>query len=357
MKPASFSPRTFFIAVSAAVFLLAIMGWSLWSVAAMRYRTTIDGWIEQNRAAGYQISYDDRQVFGFPRHIVMRLTNLRWKSVDGVDFRADKLDLSATPWLWTSFDVRLKGNASLSVPGGSETRTFLLSAQNGRAQVELSSDGTWRSVKMALNDARSGLAPDSIFRADRLDLSASRPAAAPADHTQPGLSLAAKADGVTLPDTLPRPFGARLDRSSVSLRVMGAVPSLRDKAQIAAWNDASGVVEFDDLSLSWGALDLTSKGTVGLDEDLQPQGAFAGTIANPDKVMDTLKDQGFVEARDAGMLASAMKLFARPAGRGDKGGMEFPITVQLGGLFFGPVRLLTFPEIDWPEATAAARAN
>lgn len=349
MKAVTFSPRTFFIAVSAAFLALAFLGWSLWSFAAMRYRAVIDAWVEENRAAGYQISYDDRQTFGFPRHIVMRLHGVRWKDADGVDFRAEKLDIAATPWLWTRFDIRFKGNASVAAALGQGERTALLSAQSGRATVEVSSDGLWRSVKIALEDARGGIGPDYIYRAERLEATATRPATPPKDHTQASLDVTAKADKITLPDAMPQPFGAKADEAAVAFKIMGAMPDPRDRQQVTAWNDQSGIIEFETLNLTWGDLVLTSKGTVGFDEDLQPQGAFAGTIANPEKTMDVLKAHGFVDARDAGMLASAMKLFAKPAGRGDKGGMEFPVTLQLGGLFFGPVRICTFPEIDWPE--------
>jgi hypothetical protein len=51
---------------------------------------------------------------------------------------------------------------------------------------------------------------------------------------------------------------------------------------------------------------------------------------------------------------SALELFAKPAGQGKKT-LELPITVQLGGLFFGPIRLFTFPEIEWPVEPPPAK--
>jgi hypothetical protein len=60
-------------------------------------------------------------------------------------------------------------------------------------------------------------------------------------------------------------------------------------------------------------------------------------------------DNGFIAPRQEGMLNSALSLFARPAKDGEGPGIEIPITVQLGGLFLGPVRIFTFPEIEWPK--------
>jgi hypothetical protein len=47
------------------------------------------------------------------------------------------------------------------------------------------------------------------------------------------------------------------------------------------------------------------------------------------------------------MLDSALNLFAKHATVAGKTGIEVPITVQLGGLFLGPVRIFEFHEINW----------
>ena len=129
---------------------------------------------------------------------------------------------------------------------------------------------------------------------------------------------------------------------------MGPIPDVRKRDSVDAWNKDSGIVEFDDFSASWGVLDLTSKGTLGFDDDLQPEGAFAGTIADPAKAIHALIDQHFIAMHDKDMLASVLNLFSKPSAHESKG-TELPITIQLGGLFLGPVRIFVFPSIDWPK--------
>jgi hypothetical protein len=80
---------------------------------------------------------------------------------------------------------------------------------------------------------------------------------------------------------MPSPFGNKAAKLSFHIRVMDALPDIRRRASVDAWNKDSGVVEFDDFSVSWGVLDLASKGTLGFDDDLQPEGAFSGTILIP----------------------------------------------------------------------------
>ena len=331
------------------IVVLAILTWGVWSLAASQYRHVIDGWIGAGRAAGYQISYDDRQIFGFPRRLTMRLINLHWKNADGIDFHTDDMDIVATPWHWDNFDAKFKDRASVAAPLDGEGHSLILSAETGRAHVRISKNGAWRAAALSLHDAEIGLAPDYLFRAEKLRASVSRPETPPRDYTAPGLSLEGDAETIAVPAAMPSPFGGKAAKFSARLRVMGPVPDIRKRADVAAWNNASGIVEFDDFSLAWGVLDLTAKGTMGFDDDLQPEGAFAGTIGDPEKTVRALMDGGFIILHDKAMLMSALKVFAKPSAQGGDT-LALPITVQLGGLFFGPIRIFTFPEIEWPEA-------
>jgi hypothetical protein len=90
---------------------------------------------------------------------------------------------------------------------------------------------------------------------------------------------------------------------------------------------------------------------------LQPEGAYAGIVTNPKDTMQALIDKGFIAMHDQAMLAAVMNMFSKPVGadgnihmgmEGGGKGMELPITIQLGGLFLGPIRIFTFPEIEWP---------
>jgi len=349
MKPALFSPRTFFIASITSIVILTLVGWIFWSLSASQYRRVIDGYIDAGRAAGYQISYDDRKIFGFPRHITMRFVNLHWKNADGIDFHTDDMDLMATPWVWDDYDAKFKNHVSIAAPLDSDGHALMLSGSSGRVHVHLDVDGLWRNAALSLDDSKLGLAPNYLFAADKVSASITRPDLPPQDHTEAGLVLAGEADMIALPAAMPSPFGDKVTKFSAHMRVMGTVPDVRVRSEVDAWNKRSGIVEFDDFSLNWGVLDLTSKGTLGFDDDLQPEGAFAGTVGKPEATMRALIDGGFIAMHDQNMLAGVMEMFAKPLPHGSKG-MELPITAQLGGLFFGPIRLFTFPEIEWPVA-------
>jgi hypothetical protein len=349
MKRAFFSPRIFFISSVIVIVTLTAIGWSFWTLAAAQYRRVIDGYIEGGRAAGYQITYDDRQIFGFPRRITMRLMNVHWRDADGIDFHTDDMDITVTPWMWSTFDAKFKSHVVVAAPLDDKDHSLLMAGSEGRAHIKLDADGFWKVANLALDDAKIGLAPNYLFEADRLKVDITRPPNPPKDHKEAGLSVDGEADTITIPSSMPSPFGTKAQKLSAHMRVMGPVPDVRERASVDAWNKDSGIVEFDDFSMQWGVLSLESKGTIGFDDDLQPEGAFAGTVANPQKTFEALKSGGFIAMHDADMLDAVTDMFAKPSTK-NQHGMELPITIQLGGLFFGPIRIFTFPEIEWPLA-------
>jgi hypothetical protein len=342
-------PHQLFIASLVGLISFTICMWTLWEVAASRYNSVLDTWINMGRAAGYQISYDDRSLFGFPRRIVVRLVNVRWRTADGIDFSAGDMDISAFPWQWQNFHARFKHQVHLSAPVDEDGRTLTLGGEEGHADVKLDDDGIWRVAHIALQQSQLGLTPHYIATANQLMLAAMRPLQEPKDHTQPGLTVNGEADQVALPAAISSPFGLQMPQLQFKLRVMGPVPDFRRRASVDAWNKDSGVVEFDTLAMHWGPLQMTAKGTMGFDDDLQPEGAFASAIGDHKKVFQALLAGGQIPQSQAGMLDSALTLFAKPGGSA-KDKLELPITVQLGGLFLGPVRLFVFPPIEWPKA-------
>lgn len=338
-----------FLAGSIVLALLIVTWWCVWTLAVLEYQHVIDHIIDEVRGDGYEISYDDRRAFGFPNRVALRLTNLHWKNSDNIEFHTDDIDISSVPWMWRQFDARFKNGATLEAPLETGQQALHLSGNQGRAHVELDTNHNWRLGRIELTGAKLGRKPDTLFLVGDLILNAERPLEAPSSHMEAGLTLIGKADNIDLPNAMAVPFGAKMERLKIKFRVMGAVPDVRRRSDIEAWNKESGVVEFDQLDMTWGPLGLKARGTMGLDDDLQPEGAFSGNVLGHEAVLKALMEGGFIAPRQYGMLSSALAVFAHSSDSGADAGLEIPITVQLGGLFLGPVRIITFPEIFWQQ--------
>lgn len=321
--------------------------WIIWFIGATRYQAEVDNWIKVGRSEGYEISYDHREEFGFPRHTVLRFINVRWKNTNGVEFRAGDLDISADIWETRNFKAKFKGQVEIDVPAEGEHYSVVLAGENGEVSVRLSDAGTWEDCSIFMNTARFGRAPDYLFLADNIKLSAKRPEEEPKSNKETGLTLSTEVDNITLPAAMPPTFGPKMPKFVMDFRLMGPLPDFRKKNSVESWNKSNGLAEFDRLDLEWGPLLLNAKGAMNFDDDLQPEGAFAASIGHQEKVLETLAKAGFIATTQQDILNSAMRFLAKPADVYGQKGVEVPIAVQLGGFFLGPIKIFSFPPIEW----------
>ena len=323
--------------------------WLVWFIGATQYQSVINKWIQVGRDEGYEITYDRREQFGFPHQTVLRYVNVHWKNTNGIEFHAGDLDISAELWATKKFKAKFKGQVEIDVPLDDGQGALILAGENGSVNVNLSDSGTWEDCAISMKTARIGRTPDYLFLADEMKMSSHRPADDPTDSKTSGLTLSLEADNLTLPAAMPATFGPKMARMQMDLRLMGPVPDFRKKDSVLAWNKMNGLVEFDRLNMQWGPLLVNSKGTMDLDDDLQPEGAFAAIVGHQNEVLQTLTKNGYIAAAQQDMMASAMRVLAKPTPIDGIDGIEVPIAVQLGGFFFGPIRIFAFAPIEWDQ--------
>jgi hypothetical protein len=332
-----------------AVFVGAMVLWcGLWMIAAAHFRALIDSDIATAATRGQEIVYETRSEGGFPFAITSHFSNLRWQDKAGAKAQADDLTLTAYLWAWNAFDVEFRQRAKATMPLLPLNDILTVQSDAGGAHIELS-DAGWRFVGLRLKDARVRRPDQDLFTADKMALTIQRPDHAPKDNAEVGLSLSGKAQGVTLKmkTEKPLPFGARIEGFHIALRVMGAPPDPENKDSVEKWNTDSGVVECDALDLTWGPLTLALTGTLGLDDQLQPEAAFSGPLGNHTAVITSLLDGGWIKKRQAVILSSAFDLFAKPSILTLNPSVIAPIIVQLGGIYLGPVLIFSLPSLEW----------
>ncbi|MGC2413068.1 MAG: DUF2125 domain-containing protein, partial [Stellaceae bacterium] len=104
--------------------------------------------------------------------------------------------------------------------------------------------------------------------------------------------------------------------------------------------------ELDHLALRWGTLGVTGSGTLALDHDLQPIGAFSGAVEGYDALMSALVAAGRMRAGDARLARLALGMLAKPGPDG-RPEIATSFTIQNGEMYLGPVKLGKVPRIDW----------
>jgi hypothetical protein len=288
----------------------AILWGGLWFITSTRFHKQIDEWIAKERAAGQQISYDESISGGSPIAVTRNFRNLRWQNSKGASLHANDMIVTMRPWNWLALEARLIHGAEAELP---------------------------------LPEAKDTLA----LRSDNISVRVAAPLTTPKGHRDVGQSLSINAKGIGVRTGKPLPFGGTIETASIALRVMGAPPDFSKRDSVAAWNNASGVVEIDAFHLNWGALDLAMKGTLALNNALQPEGAFSGQIGHRENVVKAMANVKWITKNDAVLLNNALNQLPKSSAANGKGDETMPLAVQSGGLFLGPVRVMTLPKISW----------
>lgn len=337
---------------TAASLLIAIVLFGIytgyWYVLAARFQNGADAWIADQRARGLDVQYAALRTEGFPLRLRMVLENPRMEYANGGapwSWTGRRAVLSTRPWNPTRMTVALSGphrvglmldGKPASYAGTSQRLSAELAFTGGKATEArlriagldlVSADGGGRvAVGTAALDARTHSAADS--KASALDLTL-------------------EARGVVVPDRLALPLGNRIAEAMLEASLMGALPPGPLPQSLATWRDGGGTVEVTRLNIVHGPLSLQGTGTMALDAQLQPIGAFTVKIRGFVKTIGLLRERGIMRSRDA---ITAQLLLGVLAKRPEDGGpptLNLPLTLQSRKLYVGPVTLTRLPEVDW----------
>lgn len=329
-----------------AAAILVILGTAYaayWHLMADRLEQGIERWAEQQRAQGVEAGWRELTFDGFPLQFRARLSAPRLIQERGDiagSWQAESLTLEALPWNLHRI-VFTSGGKQAALLNGRELAFE-------RAEGTLRLDGSGRIAEADATLSRLVLAPGAGMpgaTAETLRLAAGLPEITPRGHGDPGLIIEADLAGLTLASRQTLPVEGPAD-FSFRATIMGPLPTPVDKNRLAAWRDAGGTMEIENLSLDWAPLRLRASGTLALDSALQPVGALSAALSGHGPFLQKLVAMGWVRPQDAGIAGIAFNLLERPGFDG-RPTLNAPVTVQDGYLYIGPARLTPMPRIVW----------
>ena len=138
-----------------------------------------------------------------------------------------------------------------------------------------------------------------------------------------------------------------METVTVALQVMGRIASTFDAVALADWRDDGGTIEVTALAFTHGTLTVDASGTVALDRDLQPIGAFTAKAQGFLQAVDALQAAGVIAPRDAVTARIVLSALVRRDGAG-AASLSVPVEIQAGLLHAGPVPILRLPKLTWP---------
>ncbi len=327
----------------------------IWIYVATQSVSTAERWVADRRAEGYSIHYEGLEATGYPFWIRIDLispgiaaaTGAVVRDWAGASWKAENLTITTRPWRPDQVWLRTTGRQSVSYLEGDERLEFAgpaaigtaVSFSGGRVDaVNLNIDG----LDLVPQQEKGGMI--SIINAV-IDGRALHDA-----DSEASLSLDVVASGVEMPAALVSPLGQDIRDLRLVARLLGELPrgagvSLTEALQI--WRDNGGTIEVEKLSLGHGPLNVSGDGTLALDRDLQPVGAFTARVQGFFDSIDALARQGVIDARQAISAKLILGVLSRRPAGGGPATLNLAITVQQQNLYAGPVKLFRLPRVQW----------
>ncbi|MBI3708237.1 MAG: DUF2125 domain-containing protein [Proteobacteria bacterium] len=315
---------------------LSICWSAVWLFIAHDIDARLGTWVAQRRAEGMAASYRDLAVGGFP---------FSWKVV------IDEPSLSgagATHWHWSGASVTarirpwIRHDVAMSFPGehrlgvgeGTAAQMHAIVARQPTGRLLLEPDGRLAELSLDLGDVTLRRLPDGSVTTVQQAKATLRPhRVAEPTHSTDTFDATVGLHEITLPAAPPNGFGPRIARAEADLNFKGALPAGRLAEAVAVWRDDGGTIEINRVAVVWGPLDVDGSGTLALDDELRPMGAFTTRLRGYGAAIDTLVGAGQIQPRQAAAIKIALNLLARSAQPGTPSQVTVPVTAQDGRLF------------------------
>jgi hypothetical protein len=316
-----------------------------WRIAAARIEDGLEGWRQSAAKQQIDASWRQLRVTGFPFAFRIEIGNalLRDRAWNPApQLRLDRLIATAHPWDFDDWRLAAPAGFSVHLAASGARPELKLAAKSAEGTAAIGAQNAlWLWVRGADVTAE---APERI-PIKSAEAWITLPAEPAKTHTDPsfGLALDLRQVEVAAP---PINFGKTIDELAFAATLKGAFPAGPLAQAAAAWRDAGGTIEVDNLHLDWGGLGITASGTFALDHKLQPVAAFSGSIEGIDAIVDALVAADWLIPEQGSLLRIALHSLSK-TGPDGKPQITAPFTIENGKMYLGPARLGPAPHIVW----------
>lgn len=334
------------------LFLVLVALWcGWWFLGRSVILREAEALIADQRAAGAEISYSEFGLKGFASRFDLTARDLRYRDPSGrFGFEGPVVWLYAMSWKPWHVILGLPERQKLFLDGevleleGRALQASLRAAPSldlPLSEARVSGEAvTLRGASVGLLQAAgislglreaSGLT-DAPGHAYQLGLNAG--------GLRPDPALTAAIAAVILPDAPEEPLPAEITQAHLDLILSLTAPLDRHAGQSEPQISA---LDLRDLSLIWGAMEISAKGTLLPDAQGYASGRIEVTAKNWQYLPVLMVASGRVEPRMAPLLQNMLRALARDAGTPDQ--ITVPLVLKDGWMNFGPLPLAEAPKL------------
>ncbi|MEO1038401.1 MAG: DUF2125 domain-containing protein [Pseudomonadota bacterium] len=341
-QPRSRPRRRALYAPFALLLIVLVAYTAYWLYAASQIQASMESWIAQNRASGYEIEHQGVRVIGYPLRFDARVAEPRIAAPadeGGWRFEAPELAAGALPYDLNRWIVAVRSPARISLSVDGRPAAYALNAAAARMSIAVRDGRTQRigaEVDALTIETLQGPA-SSIERLEQLRMTGG---AGPDDEMiiraeASGLGLAAGSVSADVNDA----FGLqaellRLDAAISQWNVLAA------EGDAGRWAEAGGRLVVRRAQMLWGPARLEGDGDLSLDAQARVDGRLSLILSDPDALVNALVAGRLISPEQG----EALRIAAMMAPRREDG-VALPFRLQGGGLFLGPARIGDAPTL------------
>ena len=338
--------RTLIVTVSLVV-LLVVAYTVYWNVMASRTADWIAYWAAPAPGKAWYATHGETDVGGFPFAFDVTVSDpvITWQGGPGeAIWQGPYLVARFKPWTLSSFAFDLPPEQTVMLDDGTLLRMVALTMESGTARVTMADDRT-----QALHAEFEQLVVNHTQNASPVT----------ADHAvidiamvpgQPAHDVNILIEGLGLSGQVVPPFDGLVPLVSTSFRWVGELGNDGNlQARLEGWREEGGIVEVNALRLDWPPLDIVADGTLALDRELRPIGAFRADIVGYRELLDAMEAAGTLERSQVTVAGTALDFMARTDDDGTRR-LAVDVSMQRGMLSVGPIQVLPLPPVLPPGA-------
>ena len=319
------------------------LGWTAaWYWIAGEIRQRIESWGEARRGDGLTVRHAGLSVGGFPFAWRVRIAEPVLAGAGAADWawNGEALEARFVPTNYRDVTLRFPGEHRLTAGGGVVGGTWRVRAERPDGRILLHPNGRLDRLELDFGTATLIRLPDERrFQATQLRAVAALPPLPPADHQAEALGVTLLIDALSPLEPPVAGFGTTLASLKLDLAAKGPLPRGRFAEALRAWRDDGGTLEINHASLLWGPVNAEANGTLTLDAQDRPLGAFAARWRGYNETIDALQAAGQVPPWPAAGAKVALNAIARQQPDGSRQ-IELPITLQDGRVYIAGLPLM-----------------
>jgi hypothetical protein len=143
-------------------------------------------------------------------------------------------------------------------------------------------------------------------------------------------------------------FSSSLDAALLDVTVPRPLPAAFRAPALNTWREKGGIIPINHVEIRKSSLNLAGKGTLALDERLQPVLQMPANMTGHTDFLLELQQRNLVKMQQAMIAGAALTALSKP-GENDIPTVTANLSIQNSTLYVGPIRVIDVPPVFWPE--------